>query len=133
MVVIKIQLESLKMNPFKYVWLDVRRDCFQDTNFKGFGALHGCTSGTSKSFLTKETLNIFDESRSAVERKTRQYWVLNHETVCAAPKDKKAQVCGFCEVLESHLWSINCRRAYREICTLRSSRPPPLLFYSESG
>ena len=39
--------------------------------------------------------------------------------------DKEAQVRGVCETVESHLWSIHSRQAYRKIRTVRSARPPP--------
>ena len=45
--------------------------------------------------------------------------------VRAARKDKEAQVRGVCETVESYLWSTDSRPAYRGICALRSSKPPP--------
>ena len=46
-------------------------------------------SGTSKSFLTKETLNTIEESREArLERRTGQYRELKREAVRAVGRDK---------------------------------------------
>ena len=62
------------------------------------------TPGTSKSFLTKETLNIIEESRRArLEGRTGQYRELKREAVRAVRRDKEAQVRGVCETVESHL------------------------------
>ena len=84
------------------------------------------TPRTSKSILTKETLNIRSESRRArLEWRTGQYRELKREAVRAVRRDKKAQVNGVCEAMESHLWSTYSRPAYRGIQTLRSSRAPP--------
>ena len=80
------------------------------------------TPGTSKSFLTKETVNTIEESlRAALEGKTGQYWELKREAVRAVRRDKEAQVRGLREAVESHLWSTDFQPAYRVIRTLRSS------------
>ena len=51
--------------------------------------------GTSKSFLTKETLNITEESdRARLEVRTGQYRELKREAVRAVRRDKEAQVRG---------------------------------------
>ena len=84
------------------------------------------TSGTSKSFLTKETLNTIEESRRArIEKRTGQYRELKREAVRAVRRDKEAQVRGVCETVESHLRSTVSRPAYRKIRMLHSSSSPP--------
>ena len=79
--------------------------------------------------MTKETLNTNGESRRArLERKTVQYWKLKRESECAVRSDKKAQVRGDCETVESHLWSIDSRPAWesgQRNLDVRSSSPPP--------
>ena len=50
---------------------------------------------------------------------------LRHKTVRALRVDKEADVRGFCEDVEHHLWSSDSRPAYRGICALRSSKPIP--------
>ena len=85
----------------------------------------------SQSFLTKEILNVIEESRMArLERKTGRYRELKRETVRSVRRDKESQVRGVCETIESYLWSTDSRPAYRRMRTLRSSRSLPL---SESG
>ena len=71
------------------------------------------TPGTSKSFLTKETLNTIEESRRArPEGRTGQYWELKREAVRTVRKDKEAQVRGVAETVKSHLRSTDSRPAY---------------------
>ena len=72
--------------------------------------------------MTKETLNIIEESRRAtLAWKTGQYRKLKREAVRAMRRDKEAQVHGVCETAESHLWSTDFRPAYSGIQTLRFS------------
>ena len=67
------------------------------------GCLRG-TTGTSKSFMTKKTLNIIEVSRRArLEGKTGQYRELKREALRAVRRDKEAHVCGVSMVVESHL------------------------------
>ena len=76
---------------FKTKVLEVSESCLRDI------------SGTSKSFLTKETLNTIEESRRArLERRTGQYRELKREAVRAVRRDKEAQVRGVCETADSH-------------------------------
>ena len=69
----------------------------------------------SKSFLTKETLNIFEKSRRArLEGRTGQYRDMKREAVRAVGWDKEAPVRG-----------ATCDQLTLDRPTLRSSRPPP--------
>ena len=61
------------------------------------------TSGTSKSFLSKETLyTIAERRRVRLEGRTGQYRELKLEAVRAVRRDKEAQIRGVCETVESH-------------------------------
>ena len=96
---------------------------------KGLTMSESClrdTHGTFKGVMTKETLNIIEECRRVkLEGKNGQYPELKHDAVRAVRRDKVAKVRRVCERVESHLWSIDSRPAYRRIRTLRSSAPPP--------
>ena len=99
---------------FKTEVLKVSESCLRDTH------------GKSKSFLTKETLNIIVESRRArLEGKNGQYRKLKRGAVRAVRRDKEAQVREVCETVESHMWSTDSRPSYRGIRRLRCSRTPP--------
>ena len=85
--------ENLWTN-FKTNVLKVSESCLLDT------------TGTSKSFLTKETQNIIEGShRARLEGKTEQHRELKRETVRAVGRDKDSQVRGVCEIVENPLWS----------------------------
>ena len=87
------------------------------------------TRGTSKSFLSKKSLNIVEESRRAtLEEKTGQYRELKDEAGRAEKRDEEAQVRVICERVESHLWSTDSRTATEELgrCVPLGPRPAVL-------
>ena len=97
---------------FMTKFLEVSESCLRDTR------------GMFKSFLTKEPMNIIEESRrSRLEGKTGQYREVKREAVRAVRRNKEAQLRGVYETVDIHVWSTDSRPAYRGIRTMRSSKP----------
>ena len=118
---------------FKTKVLKVSESCLRDT------------TGTSKSFLTKNTPNIIEESCWArLQGKIGEYW--QHRRVAGLDFKGRSDSTGSwsvmfyvisggterrksvesVETVESHLWSTDSRPADEGIRTLHYSRPPPL-------
>ena len=139
MATVKIRLKSLaeslgEPNEPETLWINFKTEvlkmseCWTDFKTKVLKVSESClrdTPGTSNSFLTKETLNIIEESRRArLEGRSGQYREVEREAVCAVRRDEGAQVRGVFETVESHLWSTFSQRVYRGLRTLRTFRPP---------
>ena len=95
---------------FKTKVLEVSESCLRDI------------SGTSKSFLTKETLNTIEESRRArLERRTGQYRELKREAVRAVKSDKRRK-----SVESAKQWTATCGQLTLDLPTVESGRCVPL-------
>ena len=81
--------------------------------------------GEEEFCLSRDT-GYHDQSRRArLNDRAVLFRELSRKTVCAPSVDKEADVQGICEGVEHHLWSSDCRTAYRGIRALRSSKPVP--------
>ena len=79
-----------------------------------------------KNFVSQETLDTIDQSRRArLNGRAELFREVRRKIVRALRVDKEADVRGICEGVEHHLWSSDCRPAYRGIHALRSSKPIP--------
>ena len=69
------------------------------------------------------TLDAIDQSRSArLNSRAELLRELRHKTVCLLRVDKEVDVRIICEGVGHHMWSSDCRPAFRGNHALRSSR-----------